>query len=99
MPRTLKVYGWSGRRRHEVITSVVHNQTREVMAAYSAAEVRRATGMTRGDWEHSGCETGNTTEIALAMAEPGAIFWQPLNARVRELWFRDDGTPADIPVS
>lgn len=97
MARTLKVYGWNGMRRHEVITSAVHNQTREIMAAYSAAEVKRATGMTRGEWEHSGCETGNVTELALALSEPGAIFWQPLYARERELWFRDDGSPVSIP--
>lgn len=66
----MKVYGWRGHRG---------KQTREIVAARSAAEVRRITGMSRGDWEFSGCETGNDEEIALAMTKPGIVFWRELD--------------------
>ena len=81
MAKQLKVYGWTGMRNESRGPKNHHGQTREIVAAYSIAEVRRITGMTRAEWEHSGCETGNANEIQTALAKPGVIFWTSLNAR------------------
>jgi hypothetical protein len=81
MSRKLRVYGWTGHRNESRGPRNHHGQTREIVAAHSAAEVMRITGMTRTEWTHSGCETGNDREIAIALASPGIVFWTPLNAR------------------
>ena len=81
MGKTLKVYGWTGSRNEARTDGNFHGQTREIVAAYSAAEVKRLTGMTRTEWEHVGCETGNQNEIETATAKPGIVFWARLNAR------------------
>ena len=81
MARELKVYGWVGSRAEAAGAlgpGYSRNpQTREIMAAYSAAEVQRTVGMTRSSWQWSGGQTWNETEVALAMAEPGVVFWMP----------------------
>lgn len=82
----LKVYGWTGRRHEAMMPGNHHGQTREIMAAKSAAEVQRVAGLTRSEWEHSGCETGNEKEIETAMAKPGTVFWAPLNLRWDQEW-------------
>jgi hypothetical protein len=73
MKRTLKVYGWQGDRRE---------QTREVVAAYSKAEVRRILGLSAYDNANlfNFAETGNAEEIATALSAPGTVFWKPLNS-------------------
>lgn len=80
MAKQLKVYGWTGMRNEALGPRNRHGQTREIVAAYSAAEVRRITGLTRAEWEHSGCETGNENEIQAASSKPGTVFWTNLNA-------------------
>lgn len=90
-PRPLKVYGWIGFRSEaaEITRAATdgknaRSQTREILAARSAAEVRRIAGLSRTDWEHSGCETGNTAEIAAATERPGVVLWRPLDFSQRE---------------
>lgn len=81
MGKSLKVYGWTGSRNEARTDGNFHGQTREIVAAHSAAEVKRITGMTRTEWEHSGDETGNQNEIEIATARPGVVFWARLNDR------------------
>lgn len=92
MARKLKVYGWQSFRNGTLPNGrKFYGQTREIMAAPSAAEVMRVTGMTRSEWTHSGCETGNEHEVELAMAFPGVVWWAPLNHSLRaneKLWVR-----------
>lgn len=68
MPKPLTVYGWTGYNRDNV-------QVREIVAARSVAEALRLSGRSRADWRHSGTTTGNASEIAIALAEPGVIFY------------------------
>jgi hypothetical protein len=79
----LKVYGWTGARRGQVPG---HGQTREIIAAKSAAEARRITGINAYTWRQSADETGNEQELAVALAKPGVVFWQPLNRIDGEEW-------------
>jgi hypothetical protein len=80
----LKVYGWTGTRTAAYVDGNSHGQTREIVAAPSAAAVRRLTGLTRTEWEHSGCETGNPSEVETALARPGVVHWAPLNLAGRD---------------
>jgi len=77
-PRGTKVYGWIGARPESRVQGNHHGQTREIMAAASVAEVLRLTGMTRGEFNRSGCETGNSEELEIALSKPRVVFWQPL---------------------
>jgi hypothetical protein len=82
----LKVYGWTSFRSEAIRKGSHDSQTREIVAAKSAAEVMRITGMSRTDWKNSGCETGNEHEIQTALAEPGVVFWQPIYSRPEGEW-------------
>lgn len=86
MSSRLRVYGWRAARKGK--------QTREIMAAASVAEVMRRTGLTRGEWKHSGAETRNREEIAIATAQPGRLFWRPLNQLESDRDWESDGEPA-----
>lgn len=79
----LKVFGWTGARRQQVAS---HGQTREIIAAKSAAEARRITGISAYTWSQQAEQTGNDQEIAQAMTKPGVVFWQPLNRIDGEDW-------------
>ena len=81
MARTQKVYGWRGFRGH---------QTREIMAATSAAEVMRRTGLSRATWEWSGGETRNPEEVQQASTKPGTVFWHPLDEHFHDREWRED---------
>lgn len=79
MTRTLKVYGWTGYDPQNVEG---HNkQTREIVAAHSIAEVTRIADITRYEFNTYGSETGNSEEIALAMSDPGVVFFRGINDR------------------
>ena len=75
----LKVYGWlgglpSGFKLPEHKSHRAH--ARCIVAATSKAEVARIAGY-RGPWVmHNLSETGNATEIEVAMAKPGTVFFQ-----------------------
>lgn len=86
MTKPLKVYAWTG------MGAGAMGQVRCIMAASSVAEVLRQTGLTRADWHHSGDETMNDEELAIALAEPGVKFSQSIYARPGEFWHRADGT-------
>jgi hypothetical protein len=73
----LKVYGWESFRNPTPTTRL---QTREIVAAKSMAEAARIVGV-KSPRTLDLVETGNDLEIATAMAEPGVIFWQNINAR------------------
>ena len=49
-------------------------QCRIIVSAPSEAAAMRAMGLTRSEWQHSGCETGNAVEVALGLAQPGQVF-------------------------
>ena len=72
--RQLKVYGWQA-TRHKV------GQTREIVAAHSMAEAARAAGYRHPSQMFNLDETGNPGEIACAQAEPGVVFYTPLDER------------------
>ncbi len=77
----LKVYGYRGHRRAAYSTRNTHSQTREIVAATSKAAARQAF-IAAGAF---GCpisecvETGNKKELEVALADPGVVFWQPLD--------------------
>lgn len=72
----LKVYRWQSHRRE---CPTHHRQTHEVVAAKSKAEVARIAGYDRPSQMFNLAETGNARDVATAMAEPGVIFWRPIN--------------------
>ena len=71
----LKVYGFTKWRAAAIPAPNGNRQTRNVVAAHSVAEVMRLADMSRNDYNLSGSETGNADEIAVAMSEPGVVFW------------------------
>jgi len=71
MSREIKVYGWDYFR----VIDGRRVQTREIVAAYSVAEVLRLAGVTRSDYYHQGCVTQNEDELALALSAPGRVFY------------------------
>lgn len=95
----LKVYGWRSHRAECPPAPNGSHQTREIMAANSVAEVLRATGMTRSTWNSEGLgETGNPMEIAVAMADPGNIYWKPYNDN-NDTWTGPPGAPTIEPMT
>lgn len=82
--RKLKVYGWTGSK-----SGMPKSQARFIVAAPSITEVLRITGMTRYQFNYSGCETGNAEELSQAMSQPGVVFYQQLNAPRDEAWIQD----------
>lgn len=81
MSRPLQVYGWWGFR----VYRGKWQQCRIICAAHSVAEIMRITGVKRSHYNHSGCVTGNPTEIVVAMSQPGVAFYAPLDYRVYRL--------------
>jgi hypothetical protein len=69
--KAVKVYGMTTFREGK--------QVRQIVACTSRAEVARITGLTRRALDHSCSTTGNATELEVALAEPGTVFWRPLN--------------------
>lgn len=92
--RKLKVYGWVGERPREFQLPPNGNpQTREICAATSKAKVARIVGV-RGPhalWNLG--DTLNDEECAIALAEPGVVFWCPLGESYRRdrTWRRAEG--------
>lgn len=82
MTRKLKVYGWQGYRIKECPPAPNgSHSTREICAATSMAAVARAAGEDHPRRLFNLGETGNNEEIAKALAEPGVVFWHPLDER------------------
>ena len=69
--KELVVYGWKGIRPKV-------GQTREVMAAYSKAEVARALNVRSPSQIFNLARTGNPGEVAIATSQPGQVFFHPL---------------------
>lgn len=93
MAQTLKVYGFLISRADAIYGPNGSQQTRNVVAAHSIAEVLRLANITRTDFNWSGAVTGNLNEIAIAMTEPGVVFWVELDMRTGpnpEPYKRDD---------
>lgn len=88
----LKVYGWTSCRNECPAAPNGTQQTREVVAAFSWAAAHRATGKrdSMGQMHNYGGVTGNAEEVALAMSEPGTVFWCSLRDRYSETreWHR-----------
>jgi len=76
----LKVYRWQSWRSECPATANGSRQTEEIMAARSMAEVMRIVGGTRSEFFNLG-ETGNKESCAVALAEPGVVFWKPIDGR------------------
>ena len=87
----LKVYRWTGARRECPRAPNGSRQTRELCAAHSKAELARIVGVKSSHspelWNLS--ETGNDGDIAIAMAEPGVVFWRPLDFRRERIYVRN----------
>lgn len=83
MPRPLKVFGYTGYRQAARIENNMLGQTREIIAATTKAEAFRKSGLTKARFDCMVSETGNDEEVAIAMASPGTVFWQPHNYRAR----------------
>jgi len=83
----MRVYGWQGHRRECPPAPNGGRQTREIVAAATKAAAARAAGALspagRADprqmWNL--CEAGNARELATARAEPGCVFWAPMDDR------------------
>jgi hypothetical protein len=89
MARKLKVYGWQGFRIEAGKAARNHrNQTREIAAATSMAACARAAGENSPRKLFGLCETGNDEECELALAEPGVVFWRPLDQPLKERKWR-----------
>lgn len=82
----LKVYGWTGMRPECPPTANGGKQTREVVAATSKKEAARLCDPER-PWMRPRTseidETGNEEEIRMTLAEPGVVFWCPLDSSYR----------------
>jgi hypothetical protein len=83
--KQLKVYGWTGYRTEAEASPNGMQQTREIVAATSVAQVMRISGKTRHYLTNYGGETGNTEELRVALAEPGIIFWTELTDSRRDV--------------
>jgi hypothetical protein len=88
MPRELKVFSIGGFANDPAGGRRI--QCRLVVAAYSRAEALRLTGCTMADWRHNGQITPHPESRAVALSEPGTVFWQPLMSGPtdRHKWFR-----------
>ena len=78
--KPLQVWGCTkhGRRGYTPINSW-DRQTREIVAARSRAAAARAFGMEDRHLKDYGNVTSNAIECAVALAEPGVVFWRPLD--------------------
>jgi hypothetical protein len=85
----MKVYGWQGWRGECPAAPNGSHQTREICAAKSAAAVARVVGVKSPARLFNFCETGNAREIEIATAEPGVVFWSPLDSRRSGEWTAD----------
>lgn len=85
-PTEWPVWGWSGFRRECPPAPNGSRQTREICCAPSMAAAARAVGKKRASELSNICETFNETEVALARAKPGVVFWSALSSgrRYRE---------------
>lgn len=90
----LKVYGWQAHRSE---CKVVHSQTREIVAATSKTEVARIVGVKSPSYLWNLGETGNTAEVAIAMADPGVVFWKPIDAPAGDFTRSEGQTCAAVP--
>lgn len=81
MARNLKVWTihtrLTGLPREETGGST--GQVHAVVAATSQAAAAEALGVTVGHLRNYGSVTANEQDVAVASAEPGVVFWQPLN--------------------
>jgi hypothetical protein len=96
MAKQLKVYGWITHRHDLTPGENGGKQAREIAAVHSVAEVLRLTGMSRGDFNHSGSETGNPIEVALAVSNPGVVLFKHIDSRGSYLRKTDDGAIVEM---
>lgn len=79
--KTLKVYSYHSHRSDSPRAANGSSQCIEVIAATSVAEVLRLRGISRTDYAWRGrvlgTGRGDAVPIALALAEPGVVFWMP----------------------
>lgn len=78
MTRPLEVWGTS----HVPVIGergLVTRQQRTIVAAPSRAAAARALGASSYAMSQWGSRTENPYEVAAALAEPGQVFWRPLD--------------------
>lgn len=97
MAPKLKVYGITAfinaPLTPEMLGSAPHiRQAHAVVAAPSKKAAAEAFDVSMYELNRSGGETGNDEDIAVALSEPGTVFYRPMNGRGPS--FRGDGTPA-----
>ena len=88
MSRPVRVFGWQGWRQECPAARNGSHATREICAAKSMAEVARRTGKQRAAQLFNLTETRNAVETAIAMNEPGIVFWSPLDQFADRTWTR-----------
>lgn len=94
-PRPLRVFGWQGTRFECPPAPNGSRQTREIVAAKSAAAAARAAGRDRPAQLFNFCETGNAAEIRAARGRPGVVLWRPID--LGRPWFVAAGDPWQLP--
>ena len=89
MLRKVKVYGWHGHRRESPPARNGSQQTREIVAVTSKKAAARVGGEEDPRRLPNLTDTENDEEIKVAMAEPGIVFWHPLDeSGPRHRWRR-----------
>ena len=87
--KKLKVYGWQGHRYECPPAATGGRQTWEICAAPSMAAVARAAGASYPRQLFCLGQIENDDDVATAMAEPGVVFWHPLDQLQRKRkWVR-----------
>ncbi len=69
----IHVYTWEG--------NLGRKGSREVVAAHSIAEALRCADVARKSALFNFAETQYSEYVAIAMTDPGAVFWRPIDAR------------------
>jgi hypothetical protein len=102
--KRLFVYRWRGFRNECPPSPNGSKQTREIVAVTSVAAAHRAFNASGvrcsiSDVREYGSETGNAEELEVALAEPGVVFWRPLDHRGEGGWTRTTHTETATPTN
>lgn len=79
--KRLKVYGFMGYRKECPPAANGNRQTREIVACTAWTTAAQLSGSSLNHIRTYGAITGNPAEVAVAMANPGVVFWTPSHSR------------------
>lgn len=77
------MFGWQGHRKE-----APKRATREIVAAFSKSHAARLAGFRYVSHMFNLNVTASELEVQTAMAEPGVVFWSPLDQRPRHTFTR-----------